>query len=80
MVLLIIFAIATILATASRVIYRFGTFVYWAIAMICVALDYQTDLKDREIRTADLEQVYAATGKVIAAANDIAERSANQRG
>ena len=30
---------------------------YWAIAMICVALDYQSDLKDREIRTAGLERL-----------------------
>jgi signal transduction histidine kinase len=47
---------ATIFETASRVTYRLGTFVYWAIAMMCVALDYQNDLKDREIRTADLER------------------------
>ena len=48
---------ATILETASHVTYRLGTFVYWAIAMICVALDYQSNLKDREIRTADLERL-----------------------
>jgi signal transduction histidine kinase len=48
---------ATVIETTSRVIYRFGTFVYWAIAMICVALDYQSDLKDRQIRTADLERL-----------------------
>ncbi len=47
----------TVLETASRVMYRFGTFVYWAIAMVCVALDYQRDLKDREIRNADLERL-----------------------
>ena len=47
---------ATILETASHVTYRLGTFVYWAIAMICVALEYQSDLKDREIRTSDLER------------------------
>jgi two-component system LytT family sensor kinase len=47
---------ATIVDTASRVTYRLGTFVYWAIAMMCVALDYQNDLKNREIRTADLER------------------------
>ena len=47
---------ATILETASHVTYRLGTFVYWAIAMICVALDYQSDLKDREIRTSGLER------------------------
>src|SRR5262249_25239995 len=43
--------------TTLRVTYRFGTFVYWAIAMICVALDYQSDLKDREIRNAGLERL-----------------------
>ena len=48
---------ATILETTSHVTYRLGTFVYWAIAMICVAFDYQSDLKDREIRTAGLEQL-----------------------
>jgi Histidine kinase len=48
---------ATILETASHVTYRLGTFVYWAIAMICVALDYQSNLKDREIRTAVLERL-----------------------
>jgi two-component system LytT family sensor kinase len=48
---------ATILETASHVTYRLGTFVYWAIAMICVALDYQSNLKDRQIRTADLERL-----------------------
>jgi signal transduction histidine kinase len=48
---------ATILETASHVTYRLGTFVYWAIAMICVALEYQSHLKDREIRTAGLERL-----------------------
>ena len=47
----------TILETAAHVTYRLGTFVYWAIAMICVALDYQSNLKDREIRTAGLERL-----------------------
>jgi signal transduction histidine kinase len=47
----------TILETASHVTYRLGTFVYWAIAMVCVALDYQRDLKDREIRTSTLERL-----------------------
>jgi len=47
----------TILETASHVTYRLGTFVYWAIAMICVSVDYQSNLKDREIRTADLERL-----------------------
>ncbi|HKB09778.1 MAG TPA: histidine kinase [Vicinamibacterales bacterium] len=48
---------ATVLETASRVTYRLGTFVYWAIAMICVALDYQSNLKDRELRTSELERL-----------------------
>jgi two-component system LytT family sensor kinase len=47
---------ASLVETASRVTYRLGTFVYWAIAMICVALEYQRALKDREIRTAGLER------------------------
>jgi len=47
----------SLLETIGKVTYRQGTFVYWAIAMICVALDYQSDLKDREIRTADLERL-----------------------
>jgi signal transduction histidine kinase len=46
-----------VLETLSRVTYRLGTFVYWAIAAICVALDYQSDLKDREVRTAKLERL-----------------------
>ena len=47
---------ASIFATASRVAYRFGTFIYWAIAMVCVALDNQGHLKDREIQTARLKR------------------------
>ena len=47
---------ASILDTASRVTYRLGTFVYWAIAMICVGLDYQREVKDREIHTAELQR------------------------
>ena len=47
----------TLLDTVGKVIYRQGTFVYWAIAMICVALDYQSNLKDRELRTAGLERL-----------------------
>jgi LytS/YehU family sensor histidine kinase len=34
-----------------------GTFVYWAIAMVCIALDYQADVKDREVRAAELERL-----------------------
>lgn len=48
---------ATLFETIAKVTYRQGTFVYWAIAMICVALDYQSNLKDREIRTAELERL-----------------------
>ena len=49
---------SNVLDTASKVAYRVGgTFVYWAIAMICVALDYQSHLKDREIRTETLERL-----------------------
>ncbi len=43
--------------TAVRVSYRLGMFVYWAIVSVCVALDYQTDLKDRQIRTSELERL-----------------------
>jgi two-component system, LytTR family, sensor kinase len=50
---------ATLLETITRVIYRQGTFVYWAIAAICLVLDYQRDLKDREIRSAELERLLA---------------------
>jgi hypothetical protein len=48
---------ATILEPAAHATYRLDTFVYWAIAMVCVALDYQSDLKDREIRTSTLERL-----------------------
>lgn len=47
----------TVLETVTKVVYRQGTFVYWAIAMICVALDYQSNLKNRQIRTAGLERL-----------------------
>ena len=47
----------TVLDTISKAIYRQGTFVYWAIAMICVALDYRSSLTDREVRTAELERL-----------------------
>ena len=48
---------ATIVGTVSHAMYRTGGFVYWAVATICMALDYQSDLKDREIRTAELERL-----------------------
>ena len=47
----------TLLDTMGRVTYRLGTFVYWAIAMVCIALDYQADVKDREVRAAELERL-----------------------
>jgi two-component system, LytTR family, sensor kinase len=50
---------ATVFETLTRVTYRQGTFVYWAIVAICMALDYQSDLKDQEIRGAELERLLA---------------------
>jgi signal transduction histidine kinase len=47
----------TVLATLSRVTYRLGTFVYWAIVAMCVALEYQSDSKDRELRNVQLERL-----------------------
>lgn len=47
----------SVFETLTRVTYRLGTFVYWAIAAMCVALDYQSDLKDRQIRNAELERL-----------------------
>jgi two-component system, LytTR family, sensor kinase len=49
----------TLLETITRVIYRQGTFVYWAIVAICLVLDYQSDVKDREVRSAELERLLA---------------------
>ena len=50
---------ATVFETAARVTYRLSMFVYWAIALFCVALDYQGHLKDRAIRSATLERMLA---------------------
>lgn len=47
----------SVLETAMRVTYRLGMFVYWAIVAICVALEYQSDLKDRQLRNAELERL-----------------------
>ncbi|HEY3384542.1 MAG TPA: histidine kinase [Vicinamibacterales bacterium] len=47
----------SLLETLTRAGYRLGTFVYWSIAAICMALDYQSDLKDREVRAAELERL-----------------------
>lgn len=49
----------SLLETLARAGYRLGTFVYWSIAAICMALDYQSDLKDREVRAAELERLLA---------------------
>ena len=48
---------ANLLETSTRVIYRLGAFVYWSIAAVCVALDYQRDLKDQQIRRVELERL-----------------------
>ena len=48
---------ASVVETMARAGYRLGTFVYWAIAAIYMALDYQSDLKDREVRAAELERL-----------------------
>ena len=47
----------SVFVTATRVTYRLGTFVYWAIVAICVALNYQSDSKDRQIRNVQLERL-----------------------
>ena len=47
----------TLWDTIANATYRQGTFVYWAIATICIAVDYRNNLKDREIRTAGLERL-----------------------
>ncbi len=47
----------SVFVTATRATYRLGTFVYWAIVAICVALEYQSDSKDRQIRNVQLERL-----------------------
>jgi signal transduction histidine kinase len=47
----------TVFETTTRVVYRLGTFVYWAIAAMCVVVEYQGHLKDRQIRNAELERL-----------------------
>jgi two-component system, LytTR family, sensor kinase len=47
----------SLLETLTRAGYRLGTFVYWSIAATCMALDYQSDLQDREVRAAELERL-----------------------
>lgn len=46
-------------ATSWRVIHRNTTFFYWVIVGVYIALDYQGHLKNRVIRTAELERLLA---------------------
>jgi len=46
-----------VLAAAWRVIHRNGTFFYWVIVGTYIAVDYQNHLKNRLIRTAELERL-----------------------
>ena len=46
-----------LLPTAWRVIHRNTTFFYWVIVAFYLALDYQNHLKDRVIRTSELERL-----------------------
>ena len=46
-----------ILSTAWRVIHRNGTFFYWVIVGTYIAVDYQNHLKNRLVRTAELERL-----------------------
>ena len=46
-----------VLATSWRVIHRNGTFFYWVIVGTYIAVDYQNHLKNRLIRTAELERL-----------------------
>lgn len=48
-----------LLATSWRVMHRNTTFFYWVIIGVYIALDYQSHLKDRVIRTAELERLLA---------------------
>jgi two-component system LytT family sensor kinase len=48
-----------LLATAWRVMHRNTTFMYWLIVGVYIALDYQSHLKDRAIRNAELEGLLA---------------------
>ena len=47
----------SVLETATRVTYRLGTFVYWAVVAMCVALDYQNESNERQLRNAQLERL-----------------------
>ncbi len=46
-----------VLATAWRVIPRNGTFFYWVIVGTYIAVDYQKHLRNRDVRTAELERL-----------------------
>lgn len=46
-----------LLATTWRVMHRNTTFFYWVIVGVYIALDYQSHLKDRAIRTSELERL-----------------------
>ncbi len=46
-----------VLATSWRVIHRNGTFFYWVIVGTYIAVDYQNHLKNRLVRTAELERL-----------------------
>ena len=48
-----------LLAAAWRVIHRNGTFFYWVIVGTYIAVDYQNHLKNRLVRTAELERLLA---------------------
>ncbi len=45
-----------VLATSWRMIHRNGTFFYWVIVGTYIALDYQNYVKNRLVRTAELER------------------------
>ena len=49
-----------VLATSWRVMHRNTTYFYWVIVGVYIALDYQRHLKDRAIRTAELERLLSA--------------------
>jgi two-component system, LytTR family, sensor kinase len=46
-----------VLTAAWRVVHRNGTFFYWVIVGTYIAVDYQNHLKNRLIRTAELERL-----------------------
>ena len=46
-----------ILSTSWRMIHRNGTFFYWVIVGTYIAIDYQNHLKNRHVRTAELERL-----------------------